>query len=222
MELDMSDSQFPGFKRAYKDEYFKYPNELAQFWWMLSGSEQKLLDFILRRTYGYQKLEDYISLSQFVNGVGKSKGSGVSRAQAQRSIAELERKGFISTERHGYQTRLIKLVLRDDVDGEPVKGKAPASDETAYLISLFQGVSPHLIEKFMTEKRQVLAIERLVAYYGHDKVAGFIQAAQEAFGKEFAPNIGSPVELEEKLSKLVSYYSRVESAKSSGFKITID
>lgn len=212
----MSTLSFPGFKRAYKDEFFKYPNELEQYWHLLSGSEQKLLDFILRRTYGYQKLEDYISLSQFVNGVGtKGKGPGVSRAQVQRSIAGLERKGFISTERQGYQTRLIKLVLREEVNDGPVKEKVAASDQVAYLISLFRTISPHMVDSFMTSRPQVQAMERLLAHYEPKQIEGFVAAAHDALNKQYAPTITSPVELERNLTKLIAYYAKIENEMES-------
>lgn len=39
----------------------------------ISGEQRQLLDFILRKTYGYNKKEDKISLSQFVLGTGLKK-----------------------------------------------------------------------------------------------------------------------------------------------------
>lgn len=210
----MADVVFPGFKRVYKDNFFRYPNELEKYWHLLSGSEQKLLDFILRRTFGFQKLEDYISISQFVNGVGKNaNGTGVSRAQVQRSLAGLEEKGFIRTERHRYQTRLIKLSLRDEEEKSSVKEEAKASDQILYLMSLFRGISPHMTERFGTNKREIQAMTRLVECYGVERVQGFIAAAEQANSKEFAPTISSPVELEEKLPKLIAYFARAESAR---------
>ncbi len=215
----MSTLSFPGFKREYKNGYFRYPNELEKYWHLLSGSEQKLLDFILRRTYGFQKLEDRISLSQFVGGVGKlGTGTGVSKAQAQRSLKTLEEKGFIRTERQGYQTRLIKLVLREE-DAEPVKEKVAASDQVAYLISLFRGISPHLVDSFMASKTQIQAMERLLQHYGQDDIENFIAGAKEAHGKQYAPGISSPATLESKLTSLIAYYKRTQ---ASEFRITID
>ena len=207
---------FPGFKRSYKKGgFFMYPNEVEQYWHQLSGSEQKLLDFILRRTYGFQKLEDRISLSQFVDGVGKFKGAGVSKAQVQRSLRALEDKGFISTERQGYQTRLIKLVLREEANDEPVKEKVAASDQVAYLISLFRTISPHMVDGFMTSKPQVQAMERLLIHYEPKQIEGFIAAAHDALNKQYAPTITSPVELERNLTKLIAYYAKIENEMES-------
>lgn len=215
-----TETRFPGFKRSYKNGYFQYPNELEKYWHLLSGSEQKLLDFILRRTYGFQKLEDRISLSQFVGGVGKlGTGTGVSKAQAQRSLKTLEEKGFIRTERQGYQTRLIKLVLREE-DAEPVRERVAASDQVAYLVSLFRDISPHLVDGYLTSKTQIQAVERLLKHYGQDDIESFIAGVRESFGKQFAPTITSPADLEKKLPQLVAYFKRKEDKEQNGFKIT--
>lgn len=219
-----SDTSFPGFKRSYRNGgFFMYPNEMEKYWHLLSGSEQKLLDFILRQTYGFGKLEDRISLSQFVNGIGhRSSGAGVSKAQAQRSLKGLEEKGFIRTERQGYQTRLIKLVLQDEVQAEPAKEKVAASGQVGYLISLFRSLSPTRVDTFMTDRKQVESMERMVGEYGQERMEQYIAAAQEAAGKEFAPVIGSPVQLEEKLLQLIAYYKRKQVADEGSFRITID
>ncbi|MGB4076131.1 MAG: replication protein [Minisyncoccia bacterium] len=220
--MDTSPS-FAGFKRSYKKGgFFMYPTEMEKCWHLLSGSEQKLLDFILRRTYGFQKLEDRISLSQFVGGVGKlGKGTGVSKAQAQRSLKTLEEKGFIRTERQGYQTRLIKLVLREE-DAEPVKEKIAASDQVMYLISLFRDVVPTRVDRFMTEPKQIEATERLLKEYGSEKVEQYIAAAKGVLGKLYAPTIDSPVQLEAKLVQLIAYYQRERGKEQNEFRITID
>lgn len=79
--------RFPGFKSEYKKDYFKYPIILESWWTRLSGAEQKCLDFILRQTFGYQNTSDKISISQFVNGIGRNnKGTGVSKSQVDKSF----------------------------------------------------------------------------------------------------------------------------------------
>lgn len=207
-------TRFPGFKRSYREGFFKYPNELEVYWKQLSGSESKLLTLVLRKTYGFQKLTDYISISQFV------KATGVSKAQVQRSLKGLEEKGFISTESNGYRTRLIKLVLRDDEAEEPVKENVAASDQTAYLISLFRDISPHLVDGYITSKAQIQAMERLLQHYSQSDIEGFIAGVRESFGRQFAPTITSPADLEKKLPQLVSYFKRKEDKEQNGFKIT--
>jgi len=41
---------FPGFPRDIRGKYWPYPKIMDKYWHLLTGSEQKVLDFILRRT----------------------------------------------------------------------------------------------------------------------------------------------------------------------------
>lgn len=41
----------------------------------IPGEARQVLDFILRKTYGWHKKEDHISLSQFINGTGMKKSA---------------------------------------------------------------------------------------------------------------------------------------------------
>jgi len=61
--------------------YTKIANEImdALIAYRIPGEERQCLDFIIRKTYGYNKKEDIISNSQFVAATGLKKGN-VSRA----------------------------------------------------------------------------------------------------------------------------------------------
>ncbi|TRZ51730.1 hypothetical protein D4R99_03940 [bacterium] len=94
------DNKFPGFPETWKKNFWMYPRIMESYWNELNGSEQKVLDFILRQTWGFQKLSDKVSLSQFEKGIGKkNKGTGLSKRQIIRSIRELEKMGFIIVKR---------------------------------------------------------------------------------------------------------------------------
>jgi len=94
--------KFKGF--LYKLEpgdFWQYPSIMDNYWKDLSGSEHKILDFILRRTYGFDKREDRISYSQFEKGVGKiDKGPGPTRPTIIKAINGLIEKGFIKKTRN--------------------------------------------------------------------------------------------------------------------------
>ena len=112
-------TKFPGFEEEYTCDFFKYPTILAEYWQYMSGSEQKVLDFILRQTIGFRKTSDLISLAQFTDGLGgksTNRGSGVSLSQVRRALVKLEEKGFIKVERHYRRPSKIYLVLEQDVD----------------------------------------------------------------------------------------------------------
>lgn len=68
---------------------------------VLSGAEFKVLLYIVRRTFGFKKLEDDISLQQIISGI-KTKdgrvldgGTGLSRDSVTKAIKSLEEKGVI-------------------------------------------------------------------------------------------------------------------------------
>lgn len=105
---------FPGFEMGYRRNFFTYPNMMEEHWHRLSGSEQKVLDFILRQTLGFKKRCDFIALSQFSKGLGgrsKNKGTGLSVSQVRRAIDGLERKGFIIVTRIRNRTSHFCLAL---------------------------------------------------------------------------------------------------------------
>jgi hypothetical protein len=94
----------------------------------LTGVECKVLDYIFRRTFGFKKDSDRISLSQMVNGIVKADGErldsgvGESRSGVVRALAGLEAKGIIkktkvTTERNGHETNVYSLVFQDPSAG---------------------------------------------------------------------------------------------------------
>lgn len=67
----------------------------------LSGAEVKVLLYICRRTFGWKKDSDTISISQMMGGIVKKdgdaldKGTGLSRDSIARAVKGLEQKGVI-------------------------------------------------------------------------------------------------------------------------------
>ncbi len=99
--------QFPGFDHySTSKQFIKYPMIMQEYWCVLKGSEQKVLDFIIRQTFGWKKQSDTIAISQFTDGIKKNRGTGLSASQVKRAISGLEKKGFIEVERRkGYPSR---------------------------------------------------------------------------------------------------------------------
>lgn len=125
---------FPGFESFYSFNpldygFIMYPELLESYWYLLSGSEQKVLDFIVRQTIGWHKSSDWIAWSQFTDGLGgksRNKGTGLSKSQVRRAAASLEEKGFITIERNKNRPCKFNLVLEYvppgiDWDDEDVK-----------------------------------------------------------------------------------------------------
>lgn len=102
--------KFPGFPPEPITNFWSYPKDLNGYWYQLSGSEQKVLDYILRHTWGFDKTSDEISLSQLEKGIrGFDKGTGLSRPSIVRSIRGLIQKGFIK-KRPGKKANCYELV----------------------------------------------------------------------------------------------------------------
>jgi predicted transcriptional regulator len=67
----------------------------------LSGAELKVVLYIIRRTFGFKKAQDHISLRQMVEGIttkdGKvlDRGTGLGKASVARAVSSLEARGVI-------------------------------------------------------------------------------------------------------------------------------
>mgnify|MGYP001570109171 CR=1 FL=1 len=125
-------SKFSGFPEDLKGKYWPYPKIMDSYWHLLNGSEQKVLDFILRRTLGWNKLEDRISLTQFKHGIKTSdrrwveRGTGLRKDQTIiNATRKLEKLGFIYVIRKWRKTNIYKLrVLTKTEDITNQKGGA--------------------------------------------------------------------------------------------------
>jgi phage replication O-like protein O len=76
----------------------------------LSGAELKVLLYIMRRTYGFKKDSDNISLSQIMKGImtrdGRvlDRGTGLSKDSVTKAVKSLEQLGFIHRQRRSSAT----------------------------------------------------------------------------------------------------------------------
>jgi hypothetical protein len=93
----------PGFK---KPTTTPTPDEIFDVWLSeITGAELKVLLYIVRRTFGFGKDADTISLSQITTGITKKdgkvldRGTGLSRKSAYKAIQSLEAKSLITVDR---------------------------------------------------------------------------------------------------------------------------
>ncbi len=109
-ETGQADFQFGGFKNLNStpipDEFFDL---LAV---KLSEAELRVLLYIMRRTFGFKKTGDAISLSQLTEGIRRRDGSvldygtGLSKPSVLKAVGGLQAKGIITIEkRTGYDGR---------------------------------------------------------------------------------------------------------------------
>lgn len=78
------------------------PDVIIDHWMAeLSGAEFKVLLYIARRTYGFQKERDNISLTQIAEGIKRrdgtvlDRGTGISRRNVLRAVNTLEERGMV-------------------------------------------------------------------------------------------------------------------------------
>src|SRR5437868_15196053 len=95
--------KFRGFQNP---NYTIVPDELFdELLALLTGAELKILLYIIRRTFGFKKDSDEISLSQICKGIVKKdgqvldQGTGLSQSTAQIAIRGLEEKNIITATR---------------------------------------------------------------------------------------------------------------------------
>lgn len=100
---------FSGF--AYPN-YTSVPDQLFdELMPHLSGAELKVLLYITRRTFGFKKNSDDISLSQMVNGIKKQngeildQGTGLGKASVARALNSLEQKKIILRRRRSSEKK---------------------------------------------------------------------------------------------------------------------
>jgi len=91
--------QFIGFSSP---RYTQVPDELFdELLSELTGAELKVLMYVVRRTFGFKRDSDHISLSQMVNGIVKKdgvvldKGTGLAKDSVARATKSLVEKGIL-------------------------------------------------------------------------------------------------------------------------------
>jgi len=116
------------------------PDEVFDVWLAaLTGAELKVLLYIVRRTFGFGKSADAISLRQICSGIttrdGRvlDQGTGLSRKAASQAVQSLEAKGLIRVERvlaeDGVnQVNVYSLVFSDE--GAAPQEPSERSEET--------------------------------------------------------------------------------------------
>jgi len=133
---------FPGF---HAPSYTMVPDELFDDLMAdLSGAALKVLLYIVRRTFGFKKQSDDISLTQLCRGIttrdGRAldRGTGLSRSTVILALKELTGKNIIiaarhDNDRHGneattYQLRMASTAPAVDPSPGPKIGLAPWAD----------------------------------------------------------------------------------------------
>jgi hypothetical protein len=118
-----TDRQWSGFSEP---TYTQVPDEFFDDLMVdLSESELRVLLYLIRRTFGFKKRADAISLKQIINGIQAKdgrvldRGSGLSHTSVKRGIKGLVERGVIrvskvKSEDGDYETNIYEIVFRGE------------------------------------------------------------------------------------------------------------
>jgi hypothetical protein len=151
-QVEQSDFRFEGFRSP---RYTQVPDEafdvvMAE----VTPAEFKVMMYIIRRTFGFHKSADAISLRQIVSGLrtrdGRAldHGTGLSKAGAVKAIQGLVAKGVLLTERrcrggHQFDATVYRLRMADETSTPPVN----SVDRTVVIespVPVYSPDSPYL------------------------------------------------------------------------------
>ena len=201
-------------------------------------SEKDILMLVIRKTYGYQKKQDRISLTQFELGTGLSRVTVVKALKNLSARGLLVKSGLLLGFNKNYETwGVVKagiLVKSSNIFGkggytktskggytykrkkemtkEISKTKVLQSGEWNNLIDGFKEINP-FYEEFYKNKTERKALEDMASKIGYEKLLATIQHLPEITAKAYAPRITKPTELKRDFGKLITFYKQGQDKK---------
>lgn len=202
----------------------------------ISGEARQILDFIIRKTYGYNKKEDAISLSQFLLGTGLKKNTTIRAlaklrvlnliTQKENDIANIYRfnkdfdtwKPLPKKRTYSKKSKVIpqkenNRTPKRDIQYTITKDNITKDTATANAVgdinpifSLFEKTINPTINYGNTTQRK--AIETLIEKVGLQKTISAVKYAISIQTDRYAPTITTPIQLLNKYGELQAYYAK--------------
>ena len=139
-----------------KPNFTQIPNLVLDFYMSeLSGSELKVLLYICRRTYGFQKQSDKVSISQIMNGIKNHDGeqldlgTGLSNRAVITAVKKLIENELIVAEKG--QNKTTKYNMNIGCEKSSLVKKVHSTSEKS---------SPQLVKKVHTQKKEKESIQK--------------------------------------------------------------
>jgi phage replication O-like protein O len=219
--------------------YTKIANEImeALAGIRISGEARQCLDVIIRKTYGFNKKDDHIALSQFalITHLGKT--------HILRGLRKLEQMNIIITQKgnaNGNKYRFNKdfdtwkplpkkVTLPKKVMGITQKGNASLpkkghTKETTTKDNITKDIISEqcsqtvntLLKEFEEinpainygNKTQRRACEELIVKFGYEKIVATLNYYKSIRNQKFSPTITTPYQLQQKLGELITYHNK--------------
>lgn len=202
----------------------------------INGSGYRILLVVIRKTYGFNKKKDIISLSQF------QKATQMERKQAVETLKYLVGKRILVKEQNTYKfnknweewvvgkrppqwaiapkgsgqlspkssgQKTTYKRKKENNTKDILAGTNPARKDQDIItfIEAFEDINPS-IKAMFANKTERASARRMIDKYGLEKMLNTIKALPEIMAKEFAPQITTPYELERKLGKLLLFLKK--------------
>ena len=201
----------------------------------MSGTEWQFVICLFRKTYGYNKAEDWITGSQIVKmtGMKKERVSEAKKKLLQRKIVtekrnkisfqkdydkwiELRKNVTVVTEkrnkvlRKSVNTKDNKETITKDTSKETLQGnKLSMTNHIPDVIKLFESVDPKN-KTYYGNKTQRSACEFLLSEYGLAEIEKRTTVLPETNTMEYFPSITTPCQLRDKWVQLDNAIKRVK------------
>jgi phage replication O-like protein O len=205
----------------------------------IPASEKDMLFFVIRKTYGYQKREDRISLTQFEKGTLLSRPTVVKGLKNLLTRKILVKAGLLLSLNKDYDKWVVNAGLlvksrnlygkrgltKSGKRGLTYKRKKKMTKENSkdnslhedivLIIDTFKKMNP-VCGRFYGNKTQRSACEDLITFYGVDRVVSIIENVLPLTNKrKFFPTITTPLQLRDKFVSLESAIIREKEAGKS-------
>jgi len=192
------------------------------------GSEFQIALFVIRKTYGYQKKEDRISLTQF------EKWTGLSRATVNKGLKNLVLRNILvktaiptykfNKDWESWVVKPVKLVKHNDpasIDRltkngitrythkrkkEITKEINPLGGDINSIINIFEKSINPTINYGNIQQRN--AVETLINKVGLDRTIAAVKYSISIQTDRYAPTITTPIQLLNRYGELQAYYAK--------------
>ena len=204
----------------------------------LTSSEFRVVFFVIRKTWGWKKKEDKISLSQIAKEVGipRSNASDILQSLVAKRLL-VKTKGIINTLQFNkdYEKWVVAKRLppsrsttttlvakqrpevvatvrhtQETIKETITKETIPNGIEGS-KINTFIGMFKSInpsFERLYAQKGQRDAMSRLISRYGEQKVENMLRELPSILQKPYAPIITTPYQLEQKLGALLIFIKK--------------
>ena len=228
-------------KPQLEDGYTRIANEILErlITINLSSYQTRVLLFVFRKTYGYGKKEDWISVSQIVEATGihkahvsrtkkelitrkivTSNGNKIAFQKDSTTWQELPKQVTVTKSGNKVTSTGLKVTnsgqkLPVQADTKETIQKIITKDNINSIIFLFKEINPSY-ERIYSNKTERASLKRLVDKYGEQWVISAIKRLPQINSMPYAPKATTPYQLEIKLGQIKAFLDQEKNKSIKG------